>query len=133
MYGAVQDITHIKHLEQQLQQSQKMEAIGQLAGGIAHDFNNLLAVILGNAELVLAGSTEDIDVRRNVEQIEQAGRRAAALTRQLLAFSRQQVLELHYVDLNRVVLAMNQLLQRLIGEDIALVTRLARDLGWVHA
>ncbi len=133
VYGAVQDITHIKQLEQQLTQAVKMEAIGRLAGGIAHDFNNLLTVILGNAELLLDARTDPRDFRRDAEQIQQTVKRAAALTRQLLAFSRQQVLEPRRLDLNTVVMNMSQLLGRLIGEDIELVTRLAPDLGTVHA
>jgi PAS domain S-box-containing protein len=133
VYGAVQDITQVKRLEQQLSQAQKMETIGRLAGGIAHDFNNLLTVILGNVELLLAASTANDGVRQDAEQIQQAAKRAATLTRQLLAFSRQQVLEPRYLDLNSVVLAMSELLQRLIGEDITLVHRLAPGLGHVHA
>ena len=103
IYGAVQDITQIKQLEQQLSQAQKMEAIGQLAGGIAHDFNNLLTVILGNTELLLDPTTPIEALRENAEQIQDAAKRAAALTRQLLAFSRQQVLEPRLLDLNTVV------------------------------
>jgi two-component system cell cycle sensor histidine kinase/response regulator CckA len=133
IYGAVQDITKLKQLEQQLNQAQKMEAIGRLAGGIAHDFNNLLTVILGNAQLLLDTHTEHDIFHRDIEQIRQSAQRAAALTRQLLAFSRQQVLELRLLDLNAVVTNMGQLLRRLIGEDIDLITRLAPDLGAVKA
>jgi two-component system, cell cycle sensor histidine kinase and response regulator CckA len=133
IYGAVQDITQIKQLEQQLSQAQKLEAIGQLAGGIAHDFNNLLTVILGNTELLLDPDTPMEALRENAEQIHDTTKRAAALTRQLLAFSRQQVLEPRRLDINRIVHDMRQLLHRLIGEDIDLVTRLACDLGQVHA
>jgi len=133
IYGAVQDITQIKQLEQQLNQAQKMEAVGRLAGGIAHDFNNLLTVILGNAQLLLDTRTEPHFFRRDVEQIWQSAERAAALTRQLLAFSRQQILEPRLLDLNTVVTNMSQLLRRLIGEDIDLITRLVPDLGQVKA
>jgi PAS domain S-box-containing protein len=133
IYGAVQDITQIKQLEQQLNQAQKMEAIGQLAGGIAHDFNNLLTVILGNAELLLEPDTSIEELHENAEQIHNTAKRAATLTRQLLAFSRQQVLEPRLLDINTVVKDMYQLLRRLIGEDINLVTQLAFDVGQVQA
>ena len=133
IYGAVQDITQIKQLEQQLNQAQKMEAIGQLAGGIAHDFNNLLTVILGNAELLLDPATPIEALHAHAELIQDTAKRAAALTRQLLAFSRQQVLEPRLLDINTVVNDMHPLLHRLIGEDIALVTHLAPDLGQVQA
>jgi PAS domain S-box-containing protein len=133
IYGAVQDITQLKQLEQQLSQAQKMEAIGQLAGGIAHDFNNLLTVILGNTELLLDPETPIDMLRENAEQIHDTTKRAAALTRQLLAFSRQQVLEPRRLDLNSIVNDIRPLLRRLIGEDIDLVTRLGCDLGAVHA
>lgn len=133
VYGGVQDITQIKRLEQQLSHAQKLEAIGRLAGGIAHDFNNLLTVILGNVELLLAASARAPSMRADAEGIRQAAGRAAALTRQLLAFSRQQVMEPRTLDLNAVVGDMTQLLRRLIGEDITLATDLAADLGQVRA
>jgi len=133
VYGAVQDVTKLKHLEQQLNQAQKMEAIGQLAGGIAHDFNNLLTVILGNAQLLLDTRTETHFYQRDIEQIRHSAERAATLTRQLLAFSRRQILEPRLLDLNIVVTNMGLLLRRLIGEDIDLLTRLAPDLGAVKA
>jgi len=133
IYGAVQDITQIKQLEQQLNQAQKMEAIGQLAGGIAHDFNNLLTVIQGNAELLLDPDTPIGELHENAVQIHDTAKRAAALTRQLLAFSRQQVLKPRLLDINVVVNDMRQLLRRLIGEDIELVTQLACNLGQVQA
>jgi nitrogen-specific signal transduction histidine kinase len=133
VYSAVQDITQIKRLEQQLSQAQKMEAVGRLAGGIAHDFNNLLTVILGNVELLLDGPADAHTLHKDAEQIRQAAERAVALIRQLLAFSRQQVLEPRRLDLNAVVTDIGQMLKRLIGEDIALVTQLAQDLGLVHA
>ncbi len=133
IYGAVQDITQIKQLEQQLSQAQKMEAIGQLAGGIAHDFNNLLTVILGNTELLLEPDTPIDAMRENAEQIHDTTKHAAALTRQLLAFSRQQVLEPRQLDINRILNDIRPLLRRLIGEDIDLVTRLDCDVGPIHA
>jgi PAS domain S-box-containing protein len=133
IYGAVQDITQIKRLEQQLSQTHKMEAIGQLAGGIAHDFSNLLTVILGNTELLLAPTTPVEELRENAQLIHDTAKRASALTRQLLAFSRQQVLAPRLLNINSVVHEMRQLLHRLIGEGIELVTELAFDVGQVHA
>jgi PAS domain S-box-containing protein len=133
VYGAVQDLTQIKQLELQLNQAQRMEAIGRLAGGVAHDFNNLLTVILGNTELLLDTPADSAAMREDVAQIQRAGERAAALTRQLLAFSRQQVLEPRILSLNAVVSDMSQLLRRLIGEDIEFDTRLDPALGLVRA
>jgi two-component system cell cycle sensor histidine kinase/response regulator CckA len=120
----IEDTSERLSLEDQLRQAQKMEAVGRLAGGIAHDFNNLLTAILGYANFVL----EDLDAahpsRRDVEEIRKAGESASSLTRQLLAFSRRQVLQPQIVDLNAVVRKMDGLLRRLIGEDIALSSRL---------
>lgn len=116
-----------------LQSVQKMEAIGRLAGGIAHDFNNLVQAIGGYTEILLGRLQADDPLRRNAEEIKKAGDRAAALTRQLLAFSRQQVLQPTVLDLNAVVHHVEQLLGRLIGEDIGLRTRLAADLWNVRA
>jgi len=126
--GTVEDITERKRLEQQLLQSQKMEAIGRLAGGVAHDFNNLLTAIMGYSELLLSGVGSEEVRRRNTGQIKKAAERAAALTRQLLAFSRRQVLTMKVLDLNDVVAAMEPMLRRLIGEDLTLVTVLDRAL-----
>ncbi|HEV2171924.1 MAG TPA: PAS domain S-box protein, partial [Nitrospira sp.] len=127
------DITEQRTLEKQLRQAQKMEAIGQLSGGIAHDFNNLLSVIIGYSE-VLEESLPQGDARhKNCEQIIKAGQSAASLTRQLLAFSRQQVLEPKILDLNEVVLNVEKMLRRLIGEHIELATALSGDLGRVRA
>jgi nitrogen-specific signal transduction histidine kinase/ActR/RegA family two-component response regulator len=117
------DITERKSLERQLHQSQKMEAIGRLAGGVAHDFNNLLGVIMGYSEMVLHDLAQDDPRRGRIEQIRRSGERAAALTRQLLAFSRKQILEPRVLDLYALLADMDKMLRRLIGEDIELVTQ----------
>ncbi|MDX6614104.1 MAG: hypothetical protein QOD75_3290 [Blastocatellia bacterium] len=121
--------------EEQLRQSQKMDAVGQLAGGVAHDFNNLLAVIIGYSDLLLVRSGTDLskDSQRKVEQISKAGHRAAGLTRQLLAFSRRQVLQPKLLDLNTVVGDMDTMLKRLIGEHLEMTTILDPALGVVKA
>ncbi|MDX9975609.1 MAG: response regulator [FCB group bacterium] len=121
------------HLEEQLRRSQKMEAIGRLAGGVAHDFNNMLMAIIGCSEILLASLPEDEPLRREVEEIRKAGERAGELTRQLLVFSRRQVLQPKVIDLNGVVGDINKMLQRVIGEDIELVTVLHPHLGRVKA
>jgi signal transduction histidine kinase len=119
-------------LQEQLRQSQKMEAIGRLAGGVAHDFNNLLTVIKGYSQLSLAEIKEDNPLRENVEEIRKASDRAADLTRQLLAFSRRQIMEMGVLDLNMYVQNLDKMLRRLISEDIELVSILAKDLGRVR-
>jgi len=132
-YVAVKrDVTQDLALEAQLLQSQKMEGIGRLAGGVAHDFNNLLTVILSYTELACE-SVRDGDLQEYLQEIRGAGERAASLTRQLLAFSRKQVLQPESLDLNRVVTDMEKMLRRIIGEDIDLVKALAPDLGRVRA
>ena len=128
-----QDDSERQLLEQQLRQAQKMEAIGRLAGGVAHDFNNLLMVIKGHTELLLDVLPVADHVTRKVEQIDRSADRAAALTRQLLAFSRMQVLQPRPMNLNSVVDEMGKLLPRLIGEDIELVVRPSSDLGTIRA
>jgi signal transduction histidine kinase len=133
VYGAVQDITKLKQLEQQLAQAQKMEAVGQLAGGIAHDFNNILTIILSNSDLVLDELEQDHPLRDDIKQIQGAAIRAAELTQQLLAFSRQQFLQPRILNLNDVVAAIGKLLRPLIGEHIKLLTKLQPDLGPVNA
>ena len=120
-------------LEKQLQQAQKMEAVGHLAGGVAHDFNNLLGVILGYSELLLANPAIQGAPHNQLLEIKKAGERAANLTRQLLAFSRKQIIEPVVLDLNSLIADMSKLLRRLIGEDIELVTALAPNLGRVKA
>ncbi|MGB2889142.1 MAG: ATP-binding protein [Candidatus Acidiferrales bacterium] len=127
------DITERKILEKQLRQAQKMEAIGQLSGGIAHDFNNLLSVIIGYSELIEESLPAGNPLRKNCEQIKKAGQSAASLTRQLLAFSRQQMLEPKVLDLNAIVLDVEHMIRRLIGEDIDLRAALEPTLGHVRA
>jgi two-component system cell cycle sensor histidine kinase/response regulator CckA len=127
------DITERKILEEQLRQSQKMEAIGQLAGGIAHDFNNLLTAITGYSDLTLRRLQAEDPLRSNIEEVKKAGERAASLTRQLLAFSRKQVLQPKVFDLNSVISELEKMLQRLIGEDIELRTVLGVEPGSVKA
>ena len=116
-----------------LYQSQRMEAIGQLAGGVAHDLNNLLTVILGQSDLLLADLSESDPLRGSIEEINQAGERAAGLTRQLLAFSRRQALQPRVLDLNAIVISVGRMLRRLIGENIELSTHLDPGLGRVLA
>ena len=116
----VADITERKHLEEQLRQSQKMEAIGRLAGGVAHDFNNILTVILGNASLLLEPSERPIDNREFLRQIVQAAERAANLTRQLLLFSRKQIMRPVCLDLNRSLTATTEMFRRILGENFTL-------------
>ncbi len=125
------DITELKLMEERLLQAHRMEAVGRLAGGVAHDFNNLLTVITGFADLLLSRMKEDDPRRKETEEIRKAGNRAAALTRQLLAFSRRQVLRPVVVDLNRVVQELETMLRRLIGEDMNLETSLDAGLGRV--
>ncbi len=127
------DLSPRRRLEQQLRQSQKMEAIGSLAGGVAHDFNNLLSVILSYAEMIIDGLKVGDPMRAELDEIRRAGERAAALTRQLLAFSRQQVLQPRNLDLNQVVNGLEGMLRRLLGEDIELSLLNARALGQVRA
>jgi PAS domain S-box-containing protein len=127
------DVTRRRDLEMQLIQSQKMEAVGRLAGGVAHDFNNMLNVITGYSELALRKIAADAPERRHLEEILKAADRAAGLTRQLLAFSRKQVLRPLVLNLNAVASEVQKMLTRVIGEDIALVTELSPDLGNVLA
>jgi nitrogen-specific signal transduction histidine kinase/CheY-like chemotaxis protein len=126
--GLVMDMTDRRQLEEQLLQSQKLEAIGRLAGGVAHDFNNLLTGILGYAGFALKSLPENHAARTDIIEIERAGTRAAALTGQLLAYARRQMIAPRIVNLNQLVLNMENLLRRLIGEHIDLETRCASDL-----
>jgi nitrogen-specific signal transduction histidine kinase/ActR/RegA family two-component response regulator len=129
----LRDITEHKRLEAQFLQAQKMEAIGVLAGGVAHDFNNLLNVINGYSELVLENLAQDNPIRQDLEQIREAGQRAASLTSKLLAFGRKQMLKPETLDLNKIVTDMGSLLRRLIGEDIDLVAKTQPGIGLVNA
>ena len=128
-----EDITDRRQLEEQFRQAQKMEAVGRLAGGVAHDFNNLLMVINGYTEVLLEELKSGDAMYQKVQSIQQAADRAATLTRQLLAFSRKQLLELKVVDVNTVISDMERLLRPLIGENIGLITRLSPDAGRTRA
>ncbi len=135
--GVIRDISARKKLEDQFRQAHKMEAFGQLAGGVAHDFNNLLTVILGASETLVSAFSHAAElpadeVRDYLSEIHDAGQRAAALTRQLLAFSRKSVMERKVIDINTIVRDTERILRRLIGEDIALSTKLAADLEHVE-
>jgi PAS domain S-box-containing protein len=137
---ACEDITELKRaeeekavLQEQLRQSQKVEAVGCLAGGIAHDFNNLLTVIKGYSQLSSIELKEGDPLRGNIDEIQNAADRAANLTRQLLAFSRRQVMEMKILDLNTLLRDLEKMLRRVIGEDIEMVIQLAEDLGRVRA
>jgi two-component system, cell cycle sensor histidine kinase and response regulator CckA len=127
------DITERRHLEQQLLLSQRLEAVGKLSGGIAHDFNNILGVIIGYSEALLQKMGADDPMREAIDEIEKAGQRAAALTQQLLAFSRKQVLEPKVLDLNSIVADVEKMLRRLIGEDVGLEIISSPTLGRVKA
>jgi PAS domain S-box-containing protein len=127
--GIARDISERKHLEDQLRQAQKMEAIGRLAGVVAHDFNNLLIAILGYSQLILRRLEPHNPFYREINEIEKAGQRAATLTNQLLAFSRRQAAQPQIVNLNHVVTEIGHMLRRIIGEDIELVTVLEPQLG----
>ena len=129
IYGYIFDNTERRALEEQLRQSQKMQAVGRLAGGVAHDFNNLLTAISGYSQLLRMRLSPDNPLRADTEEIIKASDRATSLTRQLLAFSRKQVLQPSVLDLNGVVADMNKMLRRLIGEDVELVTDLTPGLA----
>jgi two-component system cell cycle sensor histidine kinase/response regulator CckA len=127
------DVTERRNLEDQFNQAQKMEAVGRLAGGVAHDFNNLLTIIIGYSELALEELPAGSPLNKTITEVKTAGRRAAGLTRQLLAFSRRQILEPRPLDLGAVLADIEPMLRRLIGEDIVLVTHTEPDQGTVMA
>src|SRR6266571_2798224 len=131
--GIGRDVTERVQLEQQLRQAQKMEAVGRLAGGIAHDFNNILTAITGYADLLLEDLAATDPRRQDADEIHKAADRAAGLTRQLLAFSRQQVLQPTVLEVNKLVSDLEKMLRRLLGEDVELSTRLAPTTGRVKA
>jgi two-component system cell cycle sensor histidine kinase/response regulator CckA len=133
LHGAFQDIDERHRLEERVHQGQKMDAIGQLAGGVAHDFNNLLSIILSYTSMLINDLREGDPIRADLEQIRHAGERASQLTRQLLAFGRKQMLKPQVLDLGQVVLGMEKMLRRLLGEDIELSLLLSRSLGKVLA
>jgi PAS domain S-box-containing protein len=131
--GIVEDVTERRRLEEQLRQAQKMEAVGRLASGVAHDFNNLLTIIIGYSDLLLERVSARDGMRPPVEEIKKAADRAASVTRQLLAFSRKQVLPPHILDLNSLLTNVDKMLRRMIGKNIELVTHLPSGLGRVNA
>jgi signal transduction histidine kinase len=131
--GAIQDITERRKLEEQFRQVQKMEAVGRLAGGIAHDFNNLLSVILSYASLISGDLKPTDPLRPDIEEIKRAGERAGELTHQLLAFSRQQMLQPRVIDLNQVLGGMEKMLRRLVGDDVTLSLLISPTLGQMRA
>jgi PAS domain S-box-containing protein len=131
-FSTIMDITERKKLEMQLLQSQKMEGIGRLAGGIAHDFNNLLTVMIGYGEMAEESLPESSPVQYHIQQILKASYRAADLTQQLLAFARRQIIEPKVVRMNDLVIHTESLLQRILGEDVKLITYLAEDIGRVR-
>jgi len=133
IHGHILDITDRRALEEQLRQSQKMEAVGRLAGGVAHDFNNLLTAITGHVDLMLEDVSPSSPMASDLGLVREAARRAGTLTNQLLAFSRRQVLRPRLIDLNQVVTGVEGMLRRLIGEDVSLVTILAEDLPATRA
>jgi PAS domain S-box-containing protein len=133
MRGIVMDITERRLLGEQLRQSQKMEAIGQLAGGVAHDFNNILTVIHGHASLLLVDKSLGQNASRSAQQVAQAAERAAGLTRQLLTFSRRQVMQPRRLDLNQLVSNMTMMLGRILGEDITLQLKYWNEPAYIKA
>ncbi len=131
--GVLADITEQRTLEEQLRQSQKIEAVGRLAGGVAHDFNNLLTVIIGYSDLALYCLDDKAELQKKIEEIRKAAEKATSLTRQLLAYSRKQMVQPKALNLNTVVMEMKRIFSQLIGEDINLVTHLEPALGQIKA
>jgi PAS domain S-box-containing protein len=129
----IRDITERRQLEEQFQQSQKMEAVGRLAGGVAHDFNNMITIIRGYSQLILAEMDKNNPIHKSILQIDKAGERTELLTRQLLAFSRKQILQPKILNLNELIPETEKMLLRLIGEDIELMTLLKSDIGNIKA
>jgi len=133
LVGTIRDVTERKKLEEQFAQAQKLESVGRLAGGVAHDFNNLLSVINGYSECLLDDIDQEDPRREDIIEIKRAGERATSLTSQLLAFSRKQVMNPITLCLNNEIFDINKILERLIGEDINIVTDAQSDLGWINA
>src|SRR4051812_2738430 len=131
--GVATEITERKHLEEQFRQAHKMEAVGRLAGGVAHDFNNVLTIIRAQTEFLLADLSANDTRRSDVLEIQSAADRAASFTRQLLAFSRRQLLQPEVLDLNTVIAGMEMMVRRLVGEDVVLLTKLRSDLPRISA
>ncbi len=131
VFSVIRDVTEMDRLEEQLRQSQKMEAIGKLAGGVAHDFNNQLMVILNVSEMMAAGMSGSDPKRKHLSMIQKAGEQSASLTRQLLAFSRKQVIEPRVVKVNHMISPLREMLERLIGEDVEFEMELGSDAGLV--
>src|SRR5260370_34551346 len=133
MEGIIGDSTGRRMLEDQLQQARKMEAVGRLAGGVAHDFNNLLTIIKGYVEMAMQRCMDRPELHGDIRRIEEAADRAVTLVRQLLAFSRKQVLRPKLLDLNSIVMNLDQLLRRLMSETIAMKTSVSKDVGAIKA
>lgn len=133
LHSIIQDVTKEKQLEAQLYQTQKLEAIGKLAGGIAHDFNNMLNIILGYSEIMMNKLHQKDPLRDDVHQIIEAANRSKSLTQQLLAFSRKQILNPQIINVNDILNRMQKMLERLIGEDIQLISELAHNLSYIKA
>jgi PAS domain S-box-containing protein len=133
LLGITRDITEHRRLEAQLRQAQKMEAVGSLAGGIAHDFNNILTAIIGYSEIAMTALPEDHPEQKHLKIINESGQRAAALTQQILAFSRKQTLEMKPVSMNEIIDSISQMLHRIIGEDIRLALHPDRSIPQVRA